>query len=328
MYFKKLIHPEFYQGNRKKHNYFEGWYYKLVSFDESMTLAFIPGISKNKKDPHAFIQVFMSKGRDQDVHLSRYYFKFPVHLFSYTHDQFSVSIDKNHFSKEKMALDLKNDQIEIHGVVQLQDVTPIKKRVLSPNIMGPFGYLNFMECYHGVVSMHHTLLGHLRINEKNILFTDGKGYIEKDWGKSFPRAYVWLQSNHFKDDQTSLMFSYADIPFLGFFFKGLIANIIVHGKEYRFATYNFSKVVLEDVGDHFVHYILKKGLYELDIQATSSTQIDLVSPRNGEMIDTIKEGLSGQIKIKLYKQKNLIYEDIGNHAGIEIMKKNNEKGLK
>lgn len=321
MYFKKLIHPELFQGHRKKDKYFEGWYYKLVSFDEHTTLAFIPGISKNKKDPHAFIQVFISTSNAQDAHLSRYYFKFPSIDFSYTYDTFSVSIGKNFFSKEKIAIDLKNDQISLYGVIEIQQITTIKKSILAPNIMGPFGYLNFMECYHGIVSMHHTLLGELNINQDKINFTEGKGYIEKDWGKSFPRAYVWLQSNHFKNEQTSLMFSYADIPFLGFYFKGLIANLYLNGKEYRFATYNFTKVLKEDIKGLSVHYQLKRGKYILDIKATSKTQIDLASPRNGEMIEQIKEGLSGQIEIMLYRNKQLIYEDTGDHAGIEIMKK-------
>ena len=50
-YFKKILHPELFQGNHKKNNYFEGWYYKLVSFDQKTSIAFIPGISINKKDP-------------------------------------------------------------------------------------------------------------------------------------------------------------------------------------------------------------------------------------------------------------------------------------
>ncbi|MCK7537696.1 MAG: tocopherol cyclase family protein [Marinilabiliales bacterium] len=29
-------------------------------------------------------------------------------------------------------------------------------------------------------------------------FSGGRGYIEKDWGHSFPSAYVWMQSNHFQ----------------------------------------------------------------------------------------------------------------------------------
>lgn len=320
MYFKKLKHPEYFQGNHKKKNYFEGWYYKLVNQKGDHTLALIPGISLNLKDPHAFIQVFISKTIEQKTKLSSYYLRFKKEDFSYGHDHFYVKIGPNYFSKDKVSLDLKHEKFSLFGILSLDHLTPIHNTLLSPNIMGIFGYLGFMECYHGIVSMDHHLDGSFKLNGEIISFDHGKGYIEKDWGRSFPRAYVWLQSNHFKDPNTSLMFSYADIPFLGFYFKGLIANLIYQGKEYRFATYNGGKVIKEEVKDKKVIYMLKRRSYTLYIEASSTTEIALASPRNGMMIEQIKEGLSGKISIQLYDKDQLIYEDIGLHAGIEIMK--------
>lgn len=320
MVFKKLIHPEYFQGNRKTNHYFEGWYYKLVSEDQKHTIAFIPGISLNSMDPHAFIQVFISSKENHETQLKSYYFKFPKSDFHYSHDAFYVAIGTNYFSLDKLSIDLTNEQVKLFGTLQLKNITPIEKSIWSPNIMGFFGYLGFMECYHGVVSMSHDLDGFILVNQNPISFHHAKGYIEKDWGKSFPRAYVWLQSNHFQDINTSLMFSYADIPFLGFYFKGLIANIRIHGKEYRFATYNHSKIKKEEIKDHKVHYVVKKGRYTLEIEAESTTSIGLASPKNGMMINQIKEGLSGWIHMKLFYKDQLIYEDTGYHAGIEIMK--------
>ena len=319
MYFKKLVHPEFFQGNRKKNNYFEGWYYKFVSSDEAMTLAFIPGVSLNKEDKHAFIQVFISKNNGDDVDLKTVYFRFDFNEFKYDHKQFSVSIGKNVFTKKRVSLYLKNEDISVEGSLKIENITPIKASLLVPNIMGFFGYFNFMECYHGIISMSHNLVGSLKINNDFILFEGGKGYIEKDWGKSFPRSYVWLQSNHFRESSTSFMFSYADIPFLGLYFKGLIANLIYRDKEYRFATYNGARIKKEIIGKGTVDYTIKRGRYILFVSAQSDHQINLASPRNGKMIEQIKEGLSGKIKIALYKGKKLVFEDEGSHAGIEIM---------
>jgi hypothetical protein len=320
MYFKKLIHPEYYQGNKKMKNYFEGWYYKLVSQDENYTLALIPGISKSEKDPHAFIQLFVSERKGQHVKLSTYYFRYALEDFSYSHRTFHVQIGKNYFSKDKLQISLKNDQVNLFGTLMISHTTPIKRTLFMPNIMGFFGYFNFMECYHGVISMNHQFDGFLNYNQQILSFDHAKGYIEKDWGKSFPRAYVWIQSNHFDDPNTSLMFSYADIPFLGFYFKGLIANVLIHNKEYRFATYNAAKVKKENIEPKNVFYQLKKGKYTLEIKAVSTTETSLASPRNGQMIEQIKEGLSGVVHIKLFDRKTLIYEDTGKHAGIEIMK--------
>jgi hypothetical protein len=36
-------------------------------------------------------------------------------------------------------------------------------------------------------------------------------------------------------------------------------------------------------------------------------------------LQSIKEGLSGVIKLQLFENNNLLYEDTGTHAGLEIM---------
>ena len=117
------------------------------------------------------------------------------------------------------------------------------------------------------------------------------------------------------------MLSYATIPFLFFKFKGLISVLILNGKEYRFATYNLTSVKSINYDDRSVSLILKKRTYRLVVTATTSDYKDLPSPKLGKMNETIKEGLSGSIDLKLYKKKTLIYEDIGSASGIEIMLK-------
>ncbi len=321
MWIKKLVHPEYFQGNKKKDNYFEGWYYKFVSSDEKDTIAIIPGVSINLEDQHAFIQIFISHNNGMDISLSTHYFKYAYENFSYSQQDFWIRIGQNYFSNDRIEIQLQNQDISLSGQLTMHQLIPLKKSVLEPNIMGIFGYLGFMECYHGVVSMSHELKGKLILNQNDIHFTKGKGYIEKDWGKSFPNSYVWIQSNHFKNPNTSFMFSYASIPFMGLHFNGLIVNLVYQGKEYRFATYNGAKVKHELIDNNSAHYEIKKGKYRLEIEANSTTQTELASPKNGRMVEQIKEGLSGYVKLKLYIKNQLIYEDTGVHAGIEVMKK-------
>jgi tocopherol cyclase len=242
--FKKVRFPEIYQGSKKKNRYFEGWYFKLVSKDESYAIALIPGISKNNKDPHAFIQVFFIDQRHEKPLLKTHYIRYDASLFKYTLDMFNVSIDNNHFSKEKVILDIQSDDLNLVGSFTLNDQTPIKKTLLSPSIMGFFGYFGFMECYHGVISMSHHLSGDLSYQNEQLTFNHGIGYLEKDWGKSFPRAYVWLQTNHFETPDVSFMFSYADIPFLGFYFKGLISVLHIQKKRVSVCNLQFLKSVI------------------------------------------------------------------------------------
>lgn len=319
MSLRKIFHPELYQGDKKKTDYFEGWYFKLVSADTNHSLALIPGISKNKEDPHAFIQVFLSR-KDKEIVLKTDYIRFPEHAFQFSKDRFLIQIGENVFTKDYLNVNLKTGDGPLSGTFTFKNHVPIEKNLFRPNIMGFFGYLNFMECYHGVISMSHETSGTMTFRNETISFDRGKGYLEKDWGRSFPKAYVWIQCNHFKDEKTSLMFSYAHIPFLKRTFQGLIANLVLDGKEYRFATYNGARILKEEVRKDFVYYLIKKGRYALEVSAKTTVQTDLKSPRNGLMIESIKEGLSGDVEIQLWDKNGLIHSDKGTNAGVEIMK--------
>ncbi|MFP4478362.1 MAG: tocopherol cyclase family protein [Candidatus Izemoplasmatales bacterium] len=308
--------PIVFQGHLKKKNYFEGWYYKMVSPDGLYSLALIPGISLNKGNSHAFIQIFVTRNHKD---LKTVYISYPLNQFSVQNQPFELNINQQIFKEDGIDIQIDQNDLSMQGKLSFENRTEIKTSIFSPSIMGYFSYFKFMECYHGVISMNHLIKGRLLIDNQEVDFTGGKGYMEKDWGKSFPKAYVWMQSNHFKNPNTSFMFSQATIPFMGFEFHGLIVNLIVGGKEYRFATYNRGKVKQRDIFAKEVFYEISKGKYTLIVEGKNDQTIDLVSPEKGAMVNRIKEGLSGKIKLQLFENDYLIYEDIGTHGGLEIM---------
>lgn len=312
----KIKNPILFQGNLGKKNYFEGWYYKMVSADGTCSVALIPGISLNEQHSHSFIQVFVTYA---NVDLKTIYVEFDKDDFKVSDHPFALSIQKNTFAEHGVDISIENNDLNIQGKLKFSENTKIETSLFSPSIMGFFSFFTFMECYHGVVSMSHVLEGNLTIDGKFVDFNGGKGYIEKDWGKSFPREYVWMQSNHFRNTGTSFMFSEAIIPFKAFHFNGLIVSLIVDAQEYRFATYNGSKVTSKEIKINSVFYEIRKGKLKLIVNALNEKTISLSSPKNGAMIQSIKEGLSGIIKLQLYENENLIYEDTGTHAGLEIM---------
>ena len=305
-----------FQGKNKKHPYFEGWYFKFVTEDKKTSLALIPGITLDESNPHAFIQVMVSI-EGQNPPLQTKYYAFPLEDFSYSDTPFSVTIKDQYFSLDKVVLDLEF----ITGEIVLKNITPIKTSWFSPNVMGPFAFIPNMECNHGVVSMRHDIYGKINLNHQNLDFSRGRGYIEKDYGISFPSEYIWLQSNHFSNEKVSFLFSVAKIPFHKFHFDGLISNLLIGEKEYRFASYNFTRMKKEVHSPNHVTIILKRGIYQLMIDASCLISENLKAPRNGKMNTEIKEGLIGQIHLILKKRNKVIFEDTGYPSGIEIMMK-------
>ncbi|KAK3845014.1 MAG: hypothetical protein J3R72DRAFT_436734 [Linnemannia gamsii] len=124
----------------------------------------------------------------------------------------------------------------VHGHFQFPASTqiPLPTSRWRPSIMGFTAYLPFLECNHGVASLHHTItkgrLVALR-DSKEVLgeakLDGGVGYVEKDWGVNFPSIWVWAQANLFESTPgSSLMISVASIPVLGPDFSDWIqANI-------------------------------------------------------------------------------------------------------
>lgn len=313
--------PILFQGGHKKRDYFEGWYYKQVTADCKTVLCVIPGVSLFEGDPHCFVQYIMTALDHEMINVTRTGFvRYPIDRFSYGSDPFYVQIGENHFTADSITLNLTDADLTLQGTLHLKDLLPIKTSLISPDIMGPFAYLPFMECYHGVISMKHGLEGHLRIQGKPVDFTGGSGYMEKDWGRSFPSRYIWLQSHHFSNPSASLMASVAAIPFLNGSFTGFIANMVLEGKEYRFATYNGSKLERQKVTDEEVHLSMTNRKAELSLKAFMDRPGELIAPVKGQMTKSIKEGITGQMHLKLRDFKSgTCYEDTGKLAGIEVV---------
>ena len=116
------------------------------------------------------------------------------------------------------------------------------------------------------------------------------------------------------------MCSIANIPFLLFNFIGLICSLIIDGLEYRFATYNNSKIVKYDINDDKINIILKKGDYFLYIKAIDNDGLKLVAPVKGEMNKDIKESICTIINIELRKDDKIIYSGTSKNCGLEIVK--------
>lgn len=190
----------------------------------------------------------------------------------------------------------------------------------SPGIMGPFSFVPRMECYHGIVSMDHTLEGTLEVDGELVDFSGGRGYIEKDWGKSFPSAYTWMQSNHFTENGISVKASVAKIPWLGSSFVGFIAGIWLKDKLIQFTTYNFTRLKKCEFSDNNVSIEMENRRYKLSIVATRTEGTLLAAPIGGFMDKRIEETMDSQIHVTLIEKKSgtILLDDIGRSAGLEV----------
>ncbi len=310
-----IKNPELFQGEKYLNlnkNYFEGWYFKNVNNEDG--ISFIPGINIDEKEKSAFIQIITNK--------SSYFVKFNINEFKFNHNPFGINIGNNSFSKNSIHIDIEDvsQNLIIKGDINIFNSKNIDSSSSSPNIMGPFSYMPFMECNHAILSMKNNMQGIININNQIIDLNNGIGYIEKDWGCSFPKQYIWCQGNNFSKEQSSFMMAIADIPCGVINFRGIICSLIIDNKEYRFATYNNTKITKYNIAAGYAEIDLKRKQYSLNVKINYDQGNKLSAPVKGKMSKDIYESISSRITITLKKDDNIIFKDTSNCCGLEIVK--------
>ena len=311
----QVWHQEAYLGTHRKKEYFEGWYLKLIDAPRMAVFALIPGVSIGKKgeDSHAFIQLInATTGKTE-------YFRFPFADFSADRKRFDVRIGNNHFWDGGAEVDLQNETTHLTASLCFENIEKYPTSLLHPGIMGPFSFVPGMECYHGIVNVRHTITGTMVYNGTELDMTGGDGYIEKDWGRSFPQSWIWMQANHFSSQNACFLFSIARIPWLGKTFTGLICFLHTDQGFYRFATYNGSKVCDLQIEGEQIRATLKSPTHTLNFQATYSSGGILKAPKNGMMLRELEESITAEATVELTDRKGkFLFRDASNRVGMEI----------
>jgi len=311
----RIWHPAYFQNGSASRGYFEGWYFKLVDAQRAHPMAIIAGVSIEPSGRrHAFVQTMFGDGRS-------HWFDLPWEAFSYATDRFELRFGTSRFTEHAIDLDLDDGEMSVRGSLALGELYPWPVRPLSPGIMGPFRFAPFMECYHGVLSLDHSVDGSLVADGETLDFDGGRGYIEKDWGRSFPSAWVWTQSNDFGRPGVSLTASIARIPWIGSSFVGSIAGLLVDGHLYRFATYTGAGLASLSHADGSVDFALQDRTHRLEVAATGAVPGSLRSPVLGRMIGTVEESLCGVVRVRLTERTGgaVVFEGEGKTSGIELM---------
>ena len=304
-----IQNPEIFQGERRSKEYFEGWYFKNIHQSGQHAFSLIPGVSiESKNKRHAFIQLMDGTGGKSN------YYEFPFEEFEADRKKLKVRIGDNHFSKDGVKINLP----DISGELIISELTPLKKTILNPGIMGWYSFTPMMQCYHGIVSMHHYINGSIRHDGRDWNYSNGIGYIEKDWGTSFPKCWFWTQCNTFKGEKKLSVFaSVAHIPWMGNYFVGYIAAIQIGDQLHRFATYNGAKFKTRLEEDSlFLEF--KKGKTVLSVKSTKGIDAELKSPISGKMTGKVNESLQAKMEVQLIENGKNTLHVIGENAGLEI----------
>ena len=308
-----VLHPARFQGHGRTRNYFEGWYFKIVVPERKLAYAFIPGISYGADgEGHAFLQVL------DGVKASSAYHHYTTGEFQPAADHFSLALGPHFFSAQRLRVDLPGLKIDL----ELTEHRPWPKRLLAPGVMGWYGFVPRMQCYHGLVSLHHGLRGTIAAGGVEYDAAGGVGYTEKDWGSGFPDAWVWCQSNHLTgtDQPASLMASVASIPWLGSSFTGFLATFLFEGEFHYFTTWARARVQTtfqDETGAVRLEFSNRRA--RLVVSGRPAPGGDLAAPVTGRaMTGKINESLLAELDVEFWRDERRVYAGQARWAGLEV----------
>jgi len=311
-----LFKPVLFQGRGQSKRYFEGWYFKQVD-RSGHAWSFIPGVSLSRDGSvkKSFVQAI-----DGSTGSTRWY-EFPFSAFSSDPERFSVKVGDNHFSEAGLQLALDGPDGRISASLRFGPFLAFPARPWSPGIMGPYSFVPFMECRHGLVSLDHSVDGWLEVDGQRLDMDGGRGYIEKDWGRAMPSSWIWSQSNNFTEPGYSLMFSLANIPWLGGRFPGFLCafRLSADPAVQIFATWNGSRIRSLQVNDTDIRLSIDRGSKCLELVLQRGRGGLLLAPVAGAMDRRIAESVDAVMQVRLLDAGRLIYEGSASPAGLEVV---------
>lgn len=288
---------------------FEGWYFKHSA--EGKVYSFIPGLAVGTDgEKSAFLQVITQEGS--------HFFRFPAESFHSDPQKLRVEVGDSVFGASGAEVSVSQEGIRISGKIRYSPLQLLQRSLYCPTVMGPFSYLRFLECSHDVVSMRHGLTGTLTINEKPVELTGGTGYIERDAGRSFPRAWLWYQSNCFPEPGDGVMLAAARVPVgSAFSFPGLLCVCHAGGREYRLATYCGGRLERVLRREREVGLVARQGGDRLEVRVRADAGRELRAPLLGDMSRVIREFPCCNSAVRLTRNGKVLLQGVGKCAGFE-----------
>ncbi len=276
-------------ARKRKRNYFEGWYVRI--HNEKRNLAAIFALTYDQTDPHAFLHFF-----DGEAGWVKYR-RFPLEAFKAGADY--VRIGPNILTPFSLAIE---DSALSARVAFSARTDPGK------SAMGPLHYLP-LQCYQDVLMLDATATGTVDARP-----FEGAAYLEKTYGRAFPRRWFWLQANAFPEG-AALSTAGGTMPFLSYEPFGFFALFTHNGRHYRFSTYNRARF---SSGEGWME--CSRGGLSLALSLQSGRRVTLRGPAaGGKMNRDVEESLEAVVQAVLKKDGRVLYRGASPRGGLEWM---------
>lgn len=296
---------------KKKSPCFEGFYFKTAQKSGS-TLVIICGFAKSNDKQHAFIQVSTQS-------IDTFYFEYPLNDLKSNDEAFSFTLGKNKFNQEGIRIDEKDCQVEL----KFSDFTLWNRSYFNPSIMGVLTYVPFVECKHDIISPSISVSGSARLNERELEFDSASGYIDKNWGKSFPKDYFWGHISSFNNSSISIQFAKARPKWLFWKIPVHVGFLRINDEIHLFRSWKKGKMTFSNVGQEKLVLVNKR--FKIVLHFDQGRALNLKAPYEGKLDQLILERAGISTRVRIYevgstKESKVVVDEMVFNSTLEVSK--------
>ena len=287
----RQFNPALLQGNLGKHKYFEGWFQKIYSHEHAASFILIYGFATgNMSEEIGFIQLLIPG--HPVVHLN--FSKDEIELNKTKH---SVQFGHNIISDEHILIQQGGHLIDLRNQHQITNK-------YKSNSMGSYYLVPGLPCYHAILQNDSSLSGTIKVGPIQYNLHNASGYLEKNWGTSFPEKYFWMHAQDPKDSQNQLLFSQADVIWQKRKFTKHFGHLIINGKHLDLRKIPRKKIKYTVDNERNESIYFQQHNMHLHYNLKSVNSVLFKSPQQGTMSHEITHNVDVPISIE-YKHKTL-----------------------
>jgi len=296
--------PTTLRGNLERNKYFEGWFQKIYSKEYNASFVIIYGYAtRNTEDRLGFIQILIPKKAPKIIYFNR-------NEISCDSEQHIVRMGENLLTTEIIQINTKD------LTIQLKLMNNQVKRTFK-NSMGYSYFLPNLPCYHSVLNTGHQVTGEIQQKDIRYVLNNDRGYLEKNWGTSFPESYIWLHAVDPHDSKVSMLFSLAEIKWIGKKFIKHVGHFHYDNKQIDLRSLmNFVFSNPKSSKDKYEIRMISKTI-QLDILIVFGDKVLLKGPQEGVLSSDIIHYIDADIHIRLSENnKTKMFQLVGNFENI------------
>ncbi len=297
-------------GRIDRDDWYEWWYYKVVVPETDQAYYFVYGVvnpwdTRSPNPANESSRSYVGFGDFSAKVIGEN--KFGTEAFSAAYDRTFIQVGDNTATDQEISGAIEDTQVSAKWHLNLS-------RDWSFNAMGWGMFQNWVSnIYWYPAQASAAMTGWIETGKpgepsRRIELDHAPAYQDRNWGRSFPKWWTWLVSNHFKNSPGTVLASGGGRPKI-FNEVELISAVVVglkhEGKEYSFRPNDGDKISIDINYGKWEVVAENRNDERIEISANAPKEaflcLPFMTPQGQWFYDY--ETLKGNIKVKLFKKK-------------------------